>query len=51
MLDMERYAGPVLSSYAVSLLLLGLLIGVTLRRGRRARRALEAVERKGDRDA
>lgn len=46
--DLGKYADAVLSSYAASLVLLGLLVAMTLHRGRKARRALEAVERKGD---
>jgi heme exporter protein D len=50
MLGMEQYAGAVLSSYAASLVLLAALLVLTFRRGRKARRDLEAVEKrvKGD---
>lgn len=44
--ELGKYADYVLSSYAASLILLGLLVALTLWRGRKARRALEAVERK-----
>ena len=44
--DLGKYADAVLSAYAVSLVLLAVLVAMTLWRGRRARRALEAVERK-----
>jgi heme exporter protein D len=43
--DLGKYAVEVLSAYAVSLLLLGAIIALTLRRGRRARATLQAVER------
>lgn len=43
--DLGKYADAVLSSYAASLILLGLFVLLTIRRGRQARRALEAVER------
>ena len=42
--DLGKYAAEVLSAYAVSLLLLAALIGLTLWRGRAARRALEETE-------
>jgi heme exporter protein D len=48
--DLGKYADAVLSSYAASLLLLGLLVLVTVMRGRKARRALEAIERKRGKD-
>ena len=44
--DLGKYADAVLSAYAVSLVLLAALVALTLWRDRRARRALEAVERK-----
>ncbi|WP_264479440.1 heme exporter protein CcmD [Roseobacter weihaiensis] len=46
--DLGKYADAVLSSYAASLVLLSLLVAITLYQGRKARRALEAVERKGN---
>ena len=49
--DLGKYAFAVLSSYGASIVLLAGLVVVTLRRGRKARRALEAVERKRERDA
>ena len=49
--DLGKYADAVLSSYAASLLLLGVLVVMTIRRGRKARRALDAVERKRQGDA
>ncbi len=49
--DLGKYATTVLSSYVVSIALLSLLVGWSIWRGRKARRALEAVEqRKRDRD-
>lgn len=42
--DLGKYAAAVLSSYAVSLGLLGALVVLTLRRGARVKRALRAVE-------
>ncbi len=48
--ELGKYATAVLSSYGVSLLLLALLVGMTLHSGRKARRALEAVEREGEDD-
>ena len=48
--DLGKYADAVLSSYAASLLLLAVLVLMTLRSGRKARRALEEVERRGKRN-
>lgn len=42
--DLGKYAEAVLSSYVVSLVLLGALVAMSLRRGRQARRALEVAE-------
>ena len=42
--ELGKYAAEVLSAYGVSLLLLAALVGLTLLRGRAARRALEEVE-------
>ncbi len=44
--DLGKYAEAVLSSYAVSLFLLAILVLMTIRSGRKARRALEEVERR-----
>ncbi len=44
--DLGKYAEAVLSSYAASLLLLTVLVLMTVRRGRKARRDLEAVEKR-----
>ncbi|MEP0050061.1 MAG: heme exporter protein CcmD [Roseobacter sp.] len=49
--DLGKYADAVLSSYIVSFVLIAGLIVVSIRRGRKIRRALEAVEqRKRDSD-
>lgn len=48
--DLGKYADAVLSSYAASLFLLAGLVVMTLRRGHKARRALEEVERRGKTD-
>ncbi|WP_095589054.1 heme exporter protein CcmD [Actibacterium ureilyticum] len=42
--DLGKYAFTVLMSYGASLGLLAVLIGLSLRRGARVRRALEDVE-------
>lgn len=39
--DLGKYADTVLSAYAVSLLLLAALVGLTLWRGRKVRREME----------
>lgn len=44
--DLGKYAGAVLGAYAVTLLLIAVLVGWTLWRGARVRRALEAAERR-----
>ncbi|QJF51546.1 heme exporter protein CcmD [Roseobacter ponti] len=43
--DLGKYADAVLSAYGASLVLLALLVFFTLRRGRKARAALDEVER------
>ncbi|UWR21319.1 heme exporter protein CcmD [Sulfitobacter sp. S190] len=43
--DLGKYAVEVLSAYGISLLLLAVLLGATLRRGRRARAALREIEK------
>jgi heme exporter protein D len=48
--DLGKYAAEVLSAYAVSLLLLGGLVALSLRRGRAARAALRDVEREAGKD-
>ena len=42
--DLGKYAGTVLSSYGVSLVLLIGLVLVSVRAGRKARKELEAAE-------
>lgn len=42
--ELGKYAVEVLSAYAASLVLLGMLIVLTLRRGRAARVALKEAE-------
>ncbi len=42
--ELGKYAIEVLSAYAASLGLLGVLIGITLRRGRAAQATLKAAE-------
>ncbi|MFC7704082.1 heme exporter protein CcmD [Plastorhodobacter daqingensis] len=50
--DLGRYAAEVAAAYGVSIGLLAALVGLTLWRGARVRRALRAVEeRQGKRDA
>jgi len=44
--DLGKYAGAVLSSYAVSLLLLAVLAAVSIRRARRMKKELETIEKK-----
>ncbi|WP_134725634.1 heme exporter protein CcmD [Paracoccus luteus] len=45
MIELGKYAGPVLAAWAVSLALLALMVAQTLLADARARRALEQVER------
>jgi heme exporter protein D len=45
MVDLGKYAFPVLASYGVTFVLLGVLVGVTLWRGARIRQALARAER------
>ncbi len=47
MLDLGQYATEVLGAYAVSLLLLGGLIGLSWRRYQRVKAALEDIEDNG----
>ncbi|MBC57465.1 MAG: heme exporter protein CcmD [Confluentimicrobium sp.] len=44
--DLGKYAVAVLSSYGVTLALLAGLVGLTLLRGARVRRQLDAVEQR-----
>ncbi|WP_273500213.1 heme exporter protein CcmD [Paracoccus sphaerophysae] len=47
MMELGKYAVPVLAAWGISLALLAGLIGQTLAAAARARRALEEVERRG----
>lgn len=42
--DLGKYEGTVLAAYGATLVLLALIIGLTLWRGRRVRRQLEEQE-------
>lgn len=44
--DLGKYQGPVLTAYAVSLLLLAVIIGVSIWRARAVKRQLETAERR-----
>ncbi|MFZ1468273.1 MAG: heme exporter protein CcmD [Paracoccaceae bacterium] len=44
MVDLGKYTGVVLGSYAVTLLLLAGLVGLTVWQGRRSKRQLAEVE-------
>lgn len=44
--ELGKYAGAVLSSYGVSLALLAVIVGGSLRRSARVKRALEEIENK-----
>ncbi len=44
MVDLGKYAGEVLASYAVSIALLAALVAMSVIRARRARRQLAQVE-------
>lgn len=48
--DLGPYAGPVLSAYAVSIVLIAALIGLSLRRARITRDALRKVEEREGRN-
>jgi heme exporter protein D len=45
MVDLGKYAFPVLASYGVTIVLLAVLVAVTLWRGARVRKALAEVDR------
>ncbi len=47
MIELGKYAGTVLAAYGISLALLAAIIAQTVIRNTRARRALEAQERRG----
>jgi len=46
--DLGKYADAVLSSYAVSLLLIFFLVAVSIRRAAQVKSQLDAVENKGE---
>ena len=45
MADLGVYAGPVLAAYGISIALLALIVGISVRRYRRLRVELARVER------
>ncbi len=47
--DLGKYAETVLSAYAISLLLLVLLVWLSFRRSRRIKAELETIEKKAKR--
>ncbi|WP_420882271.1 heme exporter protein CcmD [Sulfitobacter geojensis] len=49
--DLGKYAVEVVSAYGASLILLAVLLGMTLRRGRKARAELAQVEADANREA
>ncbi|MDW4496708.1 heme exporter protein CcmD [Sulfitobacter sp. D35] len=48
--DLGKYAVAVLSAYGASFVLLALLVGLTLRRGRKVRAELDRIEGRGRQD-
>ena len=48
--DLGKYADAVLSAYAVSILLLVVLVVMTLIRGRKVRAEMDEIDPKGRRD-
>ena len=44
--DLGKYAEAVLSSYAVSIVLLAVLVGLSLRRAKRVKKQLQDIESK-----
>lgn len=46
--DLGTYAGPVLWSYAVSLTLVAVIVALSIAKSRRARKALDEVERRSE---
>ncbi|MHA6262230.1 heme exporter protein CcmD [Arenibacterium sp. CAU 1754] len=48
--DLGKYADTVLSAYAASIVLLVLLVGVTLWRGRKTRAEMTRIEERQKRD-
>ncbi|OAN95746.1 heme exporter protein CcmD [Sulfitobacter geojensis] len=49
--DLGKYAVEVVSAYGASLILLAVLLGMTSRRGRKARAELAQVEADANREA
>jgi len=47
--DLGKYADTVLSAYGASIILLVLLVGASIRRGRKVRAALRKVEERNNR--
>ncbi|WP_173907531.1 heme exporter protein CcmD [Pseudophaeobacter leonis] len=48
--DLGKYSDTVLAAYGASIILLALLVGMTLWRGRRVRREMDALEQRMRRD-
>lgn len=48
--DLGKYADTVLSAYASSIVLLILLVGISLLRGRRVRAEMDRIERRMSKD-
>lgn len=48
--DLGKYSDTVLSAYAASIFLLVILVALTLLRGRRVRRDMDALEQRMRRD-
>lgn len=48
--DLGKYSDTVLTAYAASIILLVLLVAMTLWRGRRVRREMDALEQRMRRD-
>ncbi|MDR9393036.1 heme exporter protein CcmD [Roseovarius sp. SYSU LYC5161] len=48
--DLGKYAEAVLSSYAVSLVLIAVLVWLSLRRGAKVKKKLDELEGKRDRN-
>ena len=48
MIDLGKYAGTVLSAYAVTLILLAAIIAITYRSHKRAKARLNAIEARKD---
>ena len=48
--DLGKYADTVISSYVASLLLLALLVVLSIRRGRKVRAEMQALEKRMSKD-